>query len=121
MAKIYNLYYDAQGNIKSYHEGGAVAPASETPAGLKLLALEGDIEIWDKRTFRLTHKVDPATLHLIPIKGPKVLTPAEEEEQKPHADAAVLNTTSGEVVPGVTNVPKSVPVEVQTDVHTVRE
>lgn len=84
MTVVMNIYYkEHNGDIVSYHEGGAVAPANETPQGCKLLALEGPVRITDEKTFRLNVRVDPITLNLLSINPPNILTPRPESAVNP--------------------------------------
>ena len=91
MSIVFTIYYHAEtGSIVSYQEGGLIPPAHETPKDCKALSLGGNISIWDDKGF-INMKVDPATLHLIPINPPAILTVNPPTAENPIAANADPN------------------------------
>ena len=75
MSIVFTIYYKGNtGEIVSYQQGEAIPPDHETPNGCKVLNLGGMVNIWDGTSFAVNMKVDPATLHLIPINPVQILT-----------------------------------------------
>lgn len=76
---IFTIYYRTDGTIESYCETLQLPSENETPKGCKRLCLDRLVSIWDQKSFVVNVKVDPATLHLVPINAPKIVTPEMEE------------------------------------------
>lgn len=71
---VFTIYYKADGEITGYIESGELPPESEIPKGCKRLSFDKLIRLAEPPSWTINVKVDPETLHIIPINAPKILS-----------------------------------------------
>lgn len=71
---VFTIYYLPTGQIHSYLEGGLLPPEEQTPKGCQRVCYDRIMPIFDLKSFRVNAKIDPQTLHILPINEPQILT-----------------------------------------------